>query len=85
VKLPVVSGKELIRALEKDGFQVIRQKGSHVILQKRSAQEVLTSVVPFHDEIKKGTLRSILRKTRVSPEHLIKLLSVVLGVSPFLK
>ena len=85
MKLPVVSAKELIRALEKDGFQIIRQKGSHVILQKRVVQEVITTVVPFHDEIKKGTLRSILRKTRISSEQLVKLLSIVLGVSPFLR
>ena len=85
MKLPVVSAKELIRALEKDGFQTIRQKGSHVILQKRTAQEVLTTVVPYHDEIAKGTLRSILRKARISPEQLTKLLTVILGISPFLK
>ena len=85
MKLPVVSAKELIRALEKDGFQTIRQKGSHVVLQKRTAQEALTTVVPYHDEIAKGTLRSILRKARISPEQLTKLLVVVLGISPFLK
>ena len=85
MKLPVVSAKELIRALEKDGFQVVRQKGSHVVLQKRTPQEVITTIVPFHDEIKKGTLRSILRKTRISSEQLVKLLSIVLGVSPFLR
>ena len=84
MKLPVVSAKELIRALEKDGFQVIRQKGSHVILQKKG-DDVLTTVVPYHDEIAKGTLRSILRKTKISPEQLVKLLTLVLGMSPFLK
>ncbi|MBI4388246.1 MAG: type II toxin-antitoxin system HicA family toxin [Candidatus Omnitrophica bacterium] len=85
VKLPVISAKELIRALEKDGFRMIRQKGSHIILQKRASEEVVTTVVPFHDEIKKGTLRSILRKTKISPEQLVKLLTVVLGITPFLK
>ena len=85
MKLPVISAKELIRALEKDGFQIIRQKGSHVILQKRTTQQVITTVVPFHDEIKRGTLRSILRKTGISAEQLVQLLTIVLGVSPFLK
>jgi len=81
-KLPVVSAKDLIRALEKEGFHVTRQKGSHVILQKRAASETLTAVVPYHDEIAKGTLKSILRKTKLSPEHLIKLLTLLLSISP---
>ncbi|WP_245860303.1 type II toxin-antitoxin system HicA family toxin [Methanosarcina spelaei] len=47
-KLPSVSGKKLIRALEKLGFVVVRQKGSHVILQKGS--NLFT--VPLHDPVK---------------------------------
>ena len=84
-KLPVVSSKDLIRALEREGFQVLRQKGSHIILQKRTQTEVLTTVVPHHDEIAKGTLRSILRKIRITPEQLTNLLSVLLGVTPLLR
>lgn len=81
-KLPIVSAKELIRVLEKEGFQVIRQKGSHVVLQKRTSSEVITTVVPYHDEIAKGTLRSILRKIKLTPEQLAKLLVLLLGISP---
>ena len=84
-KLPTVSAKDLIRALEKQGFQVLRQKGSHIILQKRTANEVLTTVVPNHSEIAKGTLKSILRKTKTTPEQLAKLLALLLGISPFLR
>jgi len=84
-KLPVVSAKELIKVLEKEGYQVIRQKGSHVILQKRTPQETITTVVPYHDELAKGTLRSILRKTKMSSEQLIKLLTLILGASPFIR
>ena len=80
-KLPVVSAKELIRALEKEGFQVLRQKGSHVVLQKRTSTEIITTVVPHHDEIAKGTLRSILRKTKLTPDQLAKLLILLLGTT----
>ena len=78
-RLPVVSAKDLLRALEKEGFQAVRQKGSHIVVQKRTASEVITTVVPNHAEIAKGTLKSILRKTRISPEQLVKLLTILLG------
>ena len=66
-KLPVLSGKELIRILEKGGFQVVRQKGSHVSLQK----EAHKTVVPLHDELAKGTLLGILKQCGLSKEELI--------------
>ena len=84
-RLPIVSAKDLIRALEKDGYQILRQKGSHIVIQKRSAEEVITTVVPNHSEIAKGTLKSILRKIKINPEQLTKLLTVILGVTPLLK
>jgi predicted RNA binding protein YcfA (HicA-like mRNA interferase family) len=83
-KLPVVSAKNLIKALEKEGFKQIRQKGSHIILQKRTDKEVCSVVVPYHDELAKGTLRSILRKTKLTPERLIELLTLVIGIAPLL-
>ena len=69
-RLPVLSGKNLINTLEKAGFKVIRQKGSHVSLQK----EVYKTVVPLHDELAKGTLLGILKQCGLSREDLIKLL-----------
>ena len=68
-KLPVLSGKELIRILEKGGFQVVRQKGSHVSLQKGANK----TVVPLHDELAKGTLLGILKQCGLSKEELIDL------------
>ena len=67
-KLPVLSGNEPISILKKDGFIVIRQKGSHVSLSK---QEYRT-VVPIHDELAKGTLIAILKQTGLSKEDLEK-------------
>jgi predicted RNA binding protein YcfA (HicA-like mRNA interferase family) len=46
-KLPVLSGKELIKALERDGFQIVRQKGSHVSLSKGTFR----TVVPLHTNL----------------------------------
>lgn len=73
VRLPVVSGRELVRALENSGYVVDRQKGSHVVL--RQTDEPFRRVtVPDHKEIAKGTLRSILRHTGLTKDELVKLL-----------
>jgi predicted RNA binding protein YcfA (HicA-like mRNA interferase family) len=66
VKLPSISGKKLIRALGKLGYVVIRQKGSHVILQRES--NLIT--VPLHDPIKKSTLNAIIKQADISLEEL---------------
>lgn len=69
-RLPVVSGEELIKALQKAGFSVVRQKGSHVSLQKAN----LKTVVPLHTELAKGTLLGILKQCGLSKEELEELL-----------
>ena len=66
-KLPRISGKECIRALEKLGFHQIRQKGSHVVMRK----EFSGCVIPLHKEIKVGTLAGILKQASVAPEEFI--------------
>ena len=84
-KLPVVSGAELVTALQQHGFAVLRQHGSHIVVQKRDASSVITTVVPAHKEVAKGTLHAILRKARVSPDDLVRLLTLILGITPLLK
>jgi predicted RNA binding protein YcfA (HicA-like mRNA interferase family) len=69
-RLPVVSGKELIALLEKNGFKVLRQKGSHVSLQKGTAK----TVVPLHDELAKGTLLGIMKQCGLSRDDLHRLM-----------
>jgi predicted RNA binding protein YcfA (HicA-like mRNA interferase family) len=69
-KLPVLSGKELIKALERDGFQIVRQKGSHVSLRK----DEFKTVVPLHSDLSKGTLLGILKQCGLTKEKLIELL-----------
>lgn len=75
-KLPCISGKELIKALQKDGFKISRQRGSHVQLVKIVNGEKNTFPVPVHasKDLKTGTLRGILRKAGISIERLIELL-----------
>lgn len=64
-KLPHLSGAEIQRALEKLGFQQVRQSGSHVVLKR----EANGCVVPLHSEVKIGTLAGLLRQAEVSPEE----------------
>lgn len=64
-KLPHVSGAEIQRALERLGFQKIRQTGSHAVM-KRDAKGC---VVPMHGEVKIGTLAGLLRQAEVAPEE----------------
>lgn len=71
--LPVVSGRELAKALAKVGFVLDRQKGSHMVL-RQSVSPFRRITVPDHKEVAKGTLRSILRSAGVSPEELNELL-----------
>jgi len=69
-KLPVVSGEETVRALAKLGFQVVRQRGSHIVLRKND----LGCVIPDHKELKAGTLSGILKQANVSVSAFLKAL-----------
>ena len=72
-RLPVVSGRQLVRALEKAGYVVDRQKGSHIIL--RHTQPPFRRVtVPDHREVARGTLRAILREIGLTSDELADLL-----------
>jgi predicted RNA binding protein YcfA (HicA-like mRNA interferase family) len=61
-KLPSVSGERLIKALKRAGFVQLRQKGSHVSLEKRIGDKVWMTVVPMHSEVARGTLADILKQ-----------------------
>jgi predicted RNA binding protein YcfA (HicA-like mRNA interferase family) len=64
-KLRNFSGKNLCSLLEKNGFANVRQRGSHVIMQKRSEGTTVTVPVPNHKEIRAGTLQSIIRQSKL--------------------
>lgn len=69
-KLPHVSGADIQRALERLGFQKVRQSGSHVVM-KRDAKGC---IVPMHSEVKVGTLAGLLRQADVSAEEFLLVL-----------
>ena len=66
VKLRVLSGKEVCVILARHGFIEVRQRGSHVVMQKKLADTTITVPVPNHAELKIGTLQSIIRQSGVS-------------------
>jgi len=69
-----LSGNKIIKALSNAGFQVVGRKGSHVRLKKKTLYSVNIVIVPTHPEIKKGTLKSILRQAGLTTEELERLL-----------
>ncbi len=71
-RLPVCSGDEAIRAFEKAGWRVARQKGSHVSLVKPGTPVILT--VPLHRELDRGLLKALIRKAGLTVEEFITLL-----------
>ena len=71
-KLPQVSGSEVVQALQKLGFTVRRQHGSHIIMRRDNP--FAQTVVPNHRQIDRGTLRAILRQTDLTGDDFIKLL-----------
>ena len=73
MKLPVLSGREVIKVLKKIGFEENRQKGSHIILTKETEQGKKAVVVPNHKEIDKGTLLEIIRQAGLTREEFLKL------------
>ena len=73
-KVPSVNYLQVINALRRDGWIVIRQKGSHIRLQKRLPDEMLKIIVPAHRPIKRSTLSHILKQAHLSVEKFIELL-----------
>lgn len=73
-KLPHLSGREIIRALEQLGFVQARQRGSHVVMKKSTTEGSIGCVVPLHGEVALGTLRSILKQARVSVDEFMEAL-----------
>ena len=71
-KPPLVSGKETVKALQRLGFVFIRQKGSHAILSRETADGARGCVVPMHREIQPGTLRGILKQAGVDVQDFME-------------
>ena len=73
MKLPRLSGHEVIKILSKKGFRIARQKGSYIILTKKTETGKKAVVIPNHKEVDKGTLLEIIRQAGLTKEEFLKL------------
>jgi len=71
-KVPSLNYDKVIKALQRDGWVIVRQRGSHIRLQKHVANEVLKIIVPAHKPIKRSTLSHILKQARITLDDFIK-------------
>ena len=62
-KLRKLSGREVCAILSRHGFVEVRQRGSHVVMQKRTDEGTVTVPVPLHPELRVGTLHSVIRQS----------------------
>jgi len=72
-ELPRVSGREVVKALRKVGYEQDRQRGSHVVL-RQAAEPHRRVVVPDHKEVAKGTLRAIIKQVGLTVDEFKRLL-----------
>jgi predicted RNA binding protein YcfA (HicA-like mRNA interferase family) len=72
--VPSLAYDQVVRALQRDGWVVVRQKGSHIRLQKHTATDTLKLAVPAHPPIKRTTLAHILKQARLTVDEFSKLL-----------
>jgi len=73
-KVPNLSYIRIVRALQRDGWIVVRQEGSHIRLQKHVGNEVLKITEPAHRPVKSSTLAHILKQARLSLDRFLELL-----------
>ena len=73
-KVPSLNYNKVIKVFQRDGWVIVRQKGSHIRLQKHLNYETLKLTIPAHRPIKRSTLSHILKQSRLSLTHFIELL-----------
>lgn len=71
MKLPQISGKELIKKLKKLGFVITRQRGSHIRLEKNTNEKTIKITIPNHPKLKRGTLHQIIKSTGLTSEEIL--------------
>jgi len=74
IRLPSVSYEQIVRAFQRDGWVVIRQRGSHIRLEKRTEDRTLKLTVPAHRPVKRSTLSHILKQANITAERFLQLL-----------
>ena len=70
--VPILRPREVVKALEKLGWEVVRQRGSHIVLTKKG--HIATLSVPNHTEVARGTLRSLIAKAGITVEEFLEAL-----------
>ena len=73
-RLPVVSGRKALKAFEKIGYEVVRQRGSHIRLRDETDENHLPLTVPDHKKLKPGLLRKLLRDAGLTVDEFVRLL-----------
>ncbi len=71
-RLRPLSAREVCKILERHGFKIVRQTGSHIILRKELPSRGITVPVPNHSEIAKGTLKSIIDQSEILKSEFLK-------------
>jgi predicted RNA binding protein YcfA (HicA-like mRNA interferase family) len=72
--IPSLSYREIVHALQRDGWVVIRQRGSHIRLQKHTKKRTLKLIVPAHKPVKRSTLGHILKQAEIEIDQFLELL-----------
>ncbi|MEW5987786.1 MAG: type II toxin-antitoxin system HicA family toxin [Chloroflexota bacterium] len=73
-KVPSLPYIKIVQALQRDGWTIVRQRGSHIRLQKRVGGELLKVTVPAHRPVKRSTLAHILKQARIDVDEFLALL-----------
>jgi predicted RNA binding protein YcfA (HicA-like mRNA interferase family) len=73
-KVPSLDYDKVVRALQRAGFIVVRQKGSHIRMQKRVEEETIKITIPAHKPIKRSTLSHIIKSSGLTLEDFLALL-----------
>ncbi len=71
-RVPLLRPQEVLKAFEKRGWQVARQRGSHIILTKKG--HIATLSVPDHPQVARGTLRTLIARAGLTPEEFLNAL-----------
>lgn len=74
MRLPIVSGMEVVKALIKQGFIQRGREGSHITLEKKTKEGVFRTTVPLHKELGRGLLLDIIRQSGYTREEFLKIL-----------
>ena len=72
-KVPSLNYDRVLRALRRDGWVIVRQKGSHIRMQKSTLNDTLKITIPAHSPIKRSTLSHILKQARLTLDEFLKL------------